>query len=93
MESSSTGNGDTVDHELQLKVQESAELFTLLSGAESKLNSRGSAITPAFVRDVSGVVFKRPSNSTEQDPECSEPPTKLQVTWYIATASCPIDFS
>lgn len=51
----------------------------MLNEIERKLNSHGSAITPAFVRDESGVVFKRPSNSAEREAEHGQPPSKQQA--------------
>lgn len=74
-ESSKTGNGDTLDGPLELKVQESRELYSLLNEIENRVNSIGSAITPVVVRDESGVVFKRPSTSGE----CVEPSPKKQA--------------
>lgn len=77
-EKSATGNGDTNEEALEIKVQGSTEIYDLLSELDSLVHGHGSSLAPSTVRDETGTVYKRPSEleqprtSTEQD----RPPVK-----------------
>lgn len=67
-EASATGAGEGAseeeDQRAKLSVNGSSDMFETCSEIESKVNPRGSVIAPAIVRDETGVVFKRPENTS-----------------------------